>query len=78
MRAIETYASVFQATSTIEGRLRKGCDQFDLLQATFPSGSVTGCPKIEAMKIIKKLETRPPRFIYRGAGLYELFRGHGF
>ena len=59
MRTIETYASVFQATSTVEGRLRRGCDQFDLLQASFPSGSVTGCPKIEAMKIIKKLERGP-------------------
>ena len=74
MRAIETYASVFQATSTIEGRLRKGCDQFDLLQATFPSGSVTGCPKIEAMKIIKKLE-RGPRGLYTGALGYMSFSG---
>jgi len=65
MRTIETYASVFQATSTVEGRLRRGYDQFDLLQASFPSGSVTGCPKIEAMKIIKKLE-RGPRGLYTG------------
>jgi len=74
MRTIEAYASVFQATSTIEGRLRKGCDQFDLLQATFPSGSVTGCPKIEAMKIIKKLE-RVPRGLYTGALGYMSFSG---
>ncbi len=74
MRAIETYASVFQATSTVEGRLRKGCDQFDLLQAAFPSGSVTGCPKIEAMKIIKKLE-HGPRGLYTGALGYMSFSG---
>ena len=74
MRTIETYASVFQATSTIEGRLRKDCDQFDLLQATFPSGSVTGCPKIEAMKIIKKLE-HGPRGLYTGALGYMSFSG---
>ena len=55
MRTIEEYSSVFQATSTVEGRLRRCRNQFDLLEATFPSGSVTGCPKIEAMKIIKKL-----------------------
>jgi para-aminobenzoate synthetase component 1 len=74
MRTIETYSSVFQATSTVEGRLRRGCDQFDLLQAVFPSGSVTGCPKIEAMKIIKKLE-RGPRGLYTGALGYMSFSG---
>ncbi len=74
MRTIETYASVFQATATVEGRLRHGCDQFDLLQATFPSGSVTGCPKIEAMKIIKKLEACP-RGLYTGALGYMSFSG---
>lgn len=74
MRTIETYASVFQATSTIEGKLRKGCDQFDLLQAAFPSGSVTGCPKIEAMKIIRELE-HGPRGLYTGALGYLSFCG---
>jgi para-aminobenzoate synthetase component 1 len=74
MRSIETYASVFQATSTIEGRLRQDCDQFDLLEATFPSGSVTGCPKIEAMTIIKKLE-HGPRGLYTGALGYMSFSG---
>ena len=74
MRTIETYASVFQATSTVEGRLRKDCDQFDLLKAAFPSGSVTGCPKIEAMKIIKQLE-HGPRRLYTGALGYMSFSG---
>jgi len=74
MRDIETYLSVFQATSSIEGRLRHDCDQFDLLQATFPSGSVTGCPKIEAMKIIKKLEGHS-RGLYTGALGYMSFSG---
>ena len=74
MRTIETYASVFQATSTVEGHLRADCDQFDLLQATFPSGSVTGCPKIEAMKIINKLE-QGSRGLYTGALGYMSFSG---
>jgi para-aminobenzoate synthetase component 1 len=74
MRTIETYASVFQATSTVEGRLRKGKDQFDLLRATFPSGSVTGCPKIEAMKIINQLE-HGSRGLYTGALGYMSFSG---
>ena len=74
MRTIEEYATVFQATSTVEGRLHKNFDQFDLLKATFPSGSVTGCPKIEAMKIIKKLENGS-RGAYTGALGYMSFTG---
>lgn len=74
MRTIATYASVFQATSTIEGRLRKDCDRFDLLKAAFPSGSVTGCPKIEAMKIIRELE-HGSRGLYTGALGYMSFTG---
>ncbi len=74
MRSIETYSTVFQATSTIEGRLRGDCDPFDLLRAVFPSGSVTGCPKIEAMKIIRQLE-RCPRGLYTGALGYMSFSG---
>ena len=74
MRTIETYSSVFQATSTIEGRLSRGMDQFDLLAASFPGGSVTGCPKIEAMKIINQLEP-VKRGLYTGALGYISFSG---
>ncbi|MBI3602358.1 MAG: anthranilate synthase component I family protein [Candidatus Omnitrophica bacterium] len=74
MRTIEEYTTVFQATSTVEGLLRKDCDQFDLLESTFPSGSVTGCPKIEAMKIIRRLE-KAPRGLYTGALGYISFGG---
>lgn len=74
MRTIEKYATVFQATSTVEGELRQGCDLFDLLENTFPSGSVTGCPKIEAMKIIRRLE-KSPRGLYTGALGYISFTG---
>lgn len=66
MRTIEAYASVFQATATIEGQMRKDQGLVDLIKATFPSGSVTGCPKIEAMKLIKSIEG-VPRGFYTGA-----------
>lgn len=66
MRAIETYKSVFQATATIEGKLKKGIKPIHVIEAAFPSGSVTGCPKIEAMKIIDALEGRS-RDLYTGA-----------
>lgn len=66
MRTIEEYKTVFQATSTIEGRLRKDKTCFDLIEACFPGGSVTGCPKISAMRIIDELEPGS-RGIYTGA-----------
>lgn len=74
MRAIEEYATVFQATSTVEGRLHQSFDQFDLLKAVFPSGSVTGCPKIAAMEIISELE-KGSRGLYTGALGYISFSG---
>lgn len=51
---VETHPTVHHLVATIEGRLRG--DRIDLLRATFPGGSVTGCPKIRAMQIIDELE----------------------
>ena len=56
---IERYATVFQMVSTIIGKLEQGKDSLDLVQACFPGGSMTGAPKIEAMKIIDSLEPVP-------------------
>jgi para-aminobenzoate synthetase component I len=75
MRAIETYNYVYQATSTIEGRLQKNKNAFDLIKACFPGGSITGCPKIRAMNIIEESEpTR--RAIYTGSFGYLSFNGN--
>lgn len=74
MRTIEEYKTVFQATSTIEGTLSDQKDCFDLLEACFPGGSVTGCPKLSAMKIIDGLE-KARRGIYTGAFGYIDFSG---
>jgi len=74
MRTLEDYKYVFQATSTIEGMLSKDKDCFDLIRASFPGGSVTGCPKIRAMEIIEELEpTR--RGMYTGSLGYINFNG---
>ena len=73
-REIEAYATVYQATSTVEGTLKSSEDAFSLLGATFPGGSVTGCPKIRAMQIIDELEpTR--RGLYTGSMGYIGFNG---
>ncbi len=74
IREIEKYRTVFQATATVKGKLAKGKDGFDLLQASFPGGSVTGCPKIRAMQIIDELEA-VRRGIYTGAMGYMSFSG---
>jgi para-aminobenzoate synthetase component 1 len=75
LRNLETYHTVYQTTATVEGRLYQNKDRIDLLQACFPGGSITGCPKIRAMEIIKELEpTR--RSIYTGALGYLSFSGN--
>jgi para-aminobenzoate synthetase component 1 len=54
--ALESFASVHHLVSVVEGQIRPGCGAFDLLRAAFPSGSVTGAPKLRAMEIIAALE----------------------
>jgi para-aminobenzoate synthetase / 4-amino-4-deoxychorismate lyase len=63
---VERYRTVWQLTSTIEGRLREGVGLTTLLAALFPCGSVTGAPKISTMEIIAGLEASP-REVYCGA-----------
>ncbi len=73
-RTLESYATVFQTTATIEGVLSKGRDRIDLLRATFPGGSITGAPKGRAMGIIDELEPTK-RNIYTGCLGYLSFTG---
>ncbi|MFH0724763.1 MAG: aminodeoxychorismate synthase component I [Pseudomonadota bacterium] len=65
-KRIEAYRNVYHLVSIVEGILLPGRDAVDLIRATFPGGSITGCPKIRAMEIIDELEpTR--RHIYTGS-----------
>ena len=63
---VERYATLFQMTSTIESICRPDTGLTDLFSALFPCGSVTGAPKISAMKMIRNLE-RYPRGVYTGS-----------
>ncbi len=62
---IEKYNTLYQMTSTISSRLREK-SWYEIFKGIFPSGSVTGAPKINTMRIIKRLE-KYPRHIYTGA-----------
>lgn len=61
-----TLANVHHLLATVSGRLRPGVRFEELLAATFPGGSVTGCPKLAAMSLIRELEPQP-RAVYTGA-----------
>lgn len=60
------FDTVQHLISTVRGTLRPGVGIGELLRATFPSGSITGAPKIRAMDVIAELEGTPRGF-YTGA-----------
>ena len=63
---VERYETLLQMTSDIKSRLKTSDLAFDIFSHIFPSGSVTGAPKIKTMEIIRQLE-KEPRNIYTGA-----------
>ena len=75
MMVIERYSHVMHIVSSVEGELRPGLDACDLLQATFPAGTVSGAPKVRAMEIIAELEGEQ-RGPYAGAVGYFDFSGN--
>jgi para-aminobenzoate synthetase/4-amino-4-deoxychorismate lyase len=64
--ALERYETVLQLTSTVSAQLRPGVGLPELFGALFPSGSVTGVPKVSTMALIRELEATP-RGVYCGA-----------
>jgi anthranilate synthase component 1 len=72
---VERYSHVMHLVSHVRGRLQPGKDAFDVLEACFPAGTLTGAPKIRAMEIIEELEpTR--RGPYGGAVGYISYSGN--
>jgi anthranilate/para-aminobenzoate synthase component I len=53
----EYYSHVIHIVSNVRGHLRTDADAVDLLEAMFPGGTITGCPKVRCMEIIDELET---------------------
>jgi len=63
---VEPYSHVQHLVSTVTGRLAPGRDEYDVIAAAFPAGTMTGAPKVRAMEIIEALETTR-RGVYAGA-----------
>jgi len=63
---VYSYPQVHQMVSTVAGTLRPGLGIADVLQATFPMGSMTGAPKKRVMELIDAYEP-VPRGIFSGA-----------
>ncbi|WP_158755303.1 aminodeoxychorismate synthase component I [Dyella sp. S184] len=66
LMAVESYAHVHHIVSNVRGRLRAEVTPGEVIAATFPGGTITGCPKVRCMEIIAALEDRP-RGAYTGA-----------
>lgn len=62
---VHTLPHVHQLVSTVSGQLRPEITALQVLESTFPAGSMTGAPKIAAMRILNTLE-QGPRGIYSG------------
>ncbi|MCW0370894.1 aminodeoxychorismate synthase component I [Xanthomonas sacchari] len=66
LMTVESYAHVHHIVSNVRGRLRAGTTPGETIRATFPGGTITGCPKVRCMQIIAELE-QTPRGAYTGA-----------
>ena len=72
---IERYSHVMHIVSNVKGRLKEDKSAYDVMQATFPAGTVSGSPKVRAMQIINSLE-KNKRCAYAGAVGYFGFDGN--
>ncbi len=73
--SIERYSHVMHLVSNVRGALAAGHNAIDLIQATFPGGTITGCPKVRCLEIIAELEPSPRNLFYGSCGYLDR-RGH--
>ncbi|WP_217450771.1 anthranilate synthase component I [Vogesella oryzae] len=72
--AIERYSHVMHIVSSVEGTVKPGVSNIDILKAAFPAGTLSGAPKVRAMEIIDEFEPSK-RGVYGGAVGYLGFTG---
>ncbi len=56
LMVVETYTHVHHIVSNVRGRIRPEITPGQVIRATFPGGTITGCPKVRCMEIIAELE----------------------
>ncbi len=66
LMTVESYAHVHHIVSNVQGKLNLGTTALAVLHATFPGGTITGCPKVRCMEIIAELE-QTARGVYTGS-----------
>lgn len=66
LMVIESYEHVHHIVSNVRGHLQDGISPLQVVHATFPGGTITGCPKVRCMEIIGELE-QMPRLAYTGS-----------
>lgn len=67
---VERYSKLMHIVSQVEGEMKEGVTGADIIRKTFPAGTVSGAPKIQAVNTIAKLESEPRTFY---AGLVGYF-----
>lgn len=74
MYTVEQYPNLYHLASGVQGKLLDGTDCIDVILTTLPAGTLSGAPKLEAMKAIEELENTRRGF-YGGAVGYLTFNG---
>ena len=73
-KIVEEYKDLFHYVSLIKGKLNKNINNFDIIKAMMPGGSVIGCPKINTLNLLNNQE-KENRNIYTGSFGYIKFNG---
>ena len=74
LMTLEDYSHVIHIVSDVSGAVRPGVDAVDVIRAIFPGGTITGCPKVRCMEILRELEP-VARGLYTGSLGYLAFDG---
>lgn len=75
LMVVERYSHVMHLVSNVIGTLHQDKTAIDLIRATFPGGTITGCPKVRCMEIIEDLEPLRRSLFYGSCGYLDL-RGY--
>lgn len=72
LMVIERYSHVMHLVSNVTGQLKPHLNAIDVIRATFPGGTITGCPKVRCMEIIETLEPLRRSLFYGSCGYLDV------